>query len=117
MFKYDLQLGGKQDTGEKDANGNIIYGLLLDTGVLPNATSSNTAHGLTAINLAAGAFSGVLVGYADDGGTNLGSIPGLPGLSWAIDTTNLVLTATGNLSSYTSSSVVILFTETDDATS
>ena len=114
MFKvnFDFARGSSpQDTGLKDANDNIIYALLLDTGALPNAGSVDVPHGVTGLSVAAGSFSGMLYSYADDGGTNLSSFDGL-GVAWSLDATNLTLTTVSDLSAYTSSTAVILYTVT-----
>lgn len=110
-LKYDLNVAGTQDTGLKTVAGNIIYAKLLDSGALPNATSKNVAHGLDDISLAAGAFFKVMSGYASKADT-LTDIHGLA-LTYEINDTNLVLTTGVDLSSWTASTVVIMF-EKDD---
>lgn len=117
VFKYDFDLGGEQDTGQKTSAGNAIYAKLLDTGALPNATSKNVAHGLDDISVAAGAYFGLLASFADDGGTTLSTFDGITGLTWGITDTNLVLTAAGDLSGWTGSSAVILYEKDDLAVS
>ncbi len=116
MYYYNLELGGKQDTGAKDANGNIIYGKAVAVGALPNATTKNTAHGVTNLNVAAGAYSGLIHAISSNGTLNV-PYDGHITLTWSISATNFTVTAATNLSAYASSSVVILFTETDDEAS
>lgn len=115
VFKYDFDLGGEQDTGQRSVAGNAIYAKLLDSGALPNATSKNVAHGLDDISLAAGAFFKVEAGYASKADT-LTEIQGLA-ITYEINATNLVLTTAVDLSSWTASSVVIMYEKDDLAVS
>lgn len=87
------------DTGKKfiDSNGvpRIVYRKVLDVGALPNADGKNVAHGEADIDLTAGAY----VKAEIIGSNGTASIPKTdPELS--VTDTNLVVTATADLSDY-----------------
>ena len=107
MYNYNVDLGGEQDTGAKSPAGRVIYGLLVDTGALPNTTSSNVAHSVT--NLDANEFFHVLYAWSD--GADLLTDNRL---RYTLTATNLVLTSTADLSAVTASQAVILYTKTDE---
>lgn len=94
---YQLKVGGKFDTGKKfvDSNGvpSIIYGKLLESGSLPNATAANVAHGESVdVNKPWSAKA-----WADN---NTTAVQDGTDIKLAMNATNIVVTTVANLSSY-----------------
>jgi hypothetical protein len=90
------------------ANEKPIYRKVVNTGTLPNATSANTAHGLTGHTLVK------IYGVASDG-TNQRPLPYASTtlnnvIQVTTNATNIIITTAIDYSSYTSSYVVLEYT-------
>jgi len=92
-------------TGETWIDGSPIKRVVVDTGTLPNATSSNTAHGITFTNIIK------IYGWATNGSTWI-TLPyphqSTSHIRVTADATNVTINAgSTNWSSYTTSYVVL----------
>lgn len=86
-----------------------VYQKVVDCGALPNATGKNVAHGITA--LAPTKHMRISL-WATNGSTKGRGNGGDPLIE--VDATNIVITATANLSAYTASVVLLEFCKTTD---
>ena len=100
-----LVAGQKFDTGRKwvDESGVAwrIFRRLYRLGALPNATTINTAHGETIDPLK----HAHIVGFWANNGTTMKLIAADPVVS--VDATNIIVTATANLSAFTKSEIIL----------
>lgn len=109
-YEYE-QLTGQQFQDTTNNDFQSVWRKVINTGTLPNATTSSTAHGITITG--SNTIFTRIYGVATDPGT--GAIP-LPyvdvttlgdGIQVDVDATNVVLTTGKNWSAYTSSYVVL----------
>lgn len=84
-----------------------VYRKMVDTGALPNATGKNVAHGVTGMAVTKYMKASL---WATDGSTKGRVIAGDPVVE--VTATNIVITATANLSAYTASTVLLEFVKT-----
>ena len=98
-------------TGRKWIDGKPTYEKTIDCGVLPNSTTKNVAHGINNLKKVIKSE-----GYSDNNaGTHI-PVPYVSGnvLAISVDTTNIIIQASGNYTNFVNTQITIEYTKTTD---
>lgn len=118
IFKKTLGIGEESRTSEVfvDENGVCwpVYVKRIDCGAMPNATTKNVAHGITAPKINGTGYFEVLSLRADNGTNIWDERTGSTGVKCSITETNLVLVSTTDLSLHVRGIAVIAFCKSTD---
>ena len=96
------------DTGKKWINGKTIYRKIVETGVLPNNTTKNVAHGITGITALVKLDR---IAYRPSDTTYISMLYGGTTIFVLLNMTNIILSSSANASTYTSSFVMLEYTK------
>jgi hypothetical protein len=102
-------------TGTKDENGSKLYAKVVDTGALPNTTTSSTAHGITGLNRVH-TVNGVAHNLAGAGSDLFRPFPHVSTtgqiIAVDVDGTNIVIGTTYDATPFEDSAVYLEYTKT-----